>query len=406
MKNKYFLVSSLILSNFFSKAQSETPQDEFQVNKTEVELLYNHYNQSGNNSAITGGIGTEQLNVYGPSVSVKKSFGLNAIKFQLGSDIISSASTDNIDSVVSSVSRLDARTYTNIGYERVLEKNQITLNAGIGFSIESDYFSFGKFLGGSLSSKDGMQTYSLDLQIFNDDLRWGRLNSEANFGPSMLIYPEELRFQEWYDTVKRNTYNAILGFSQVINQRNVFGVSAILSMQEGLLETPFHRIYFNDGSLAVEQLPPERYKGTLAFKLNSFINGNVIVKNTVSGYTDNFGINGIAVENETALKLNAKWTLYGNARFYTQSAAEYFAPYLVHNPNQNYYTSDYDLSQFNTIRIGAGVKFSPYSYNEKNVRFDTATLKYNYLRRSNNLDAHTLSLSINTSKTKKRKKRS
>lgn len=411
MKNKYVLASSLLLSNYVAKSQNQTesqqPTEDPEFKTTEVELLYNQYIQDGNNSAITGGIGTEELLVFGPSIAIKSNFGLNGISFQLGTDIISSASTDNIDSVVSSVSKLDARTYTNLGYERTLEKNKITLNAGISFSIESDYFSFGKFLGATKVSKDNMQSYALNIQIFNDDLRWGRLNSSTNYGPAFLIYPEELRFQEWYDVEKRNTYTADFAFSQVVNPRHVFGASALFSYQEGLLETPFHRIYFNDGSLGVEQLPPERYKGTLAFRLNSFIRGNVITKNSVSGYSDNFGITGFAVENETALKVDPKWTIYGNVRFYTQSAADYFAPYGEHDPSEYYYTSDYDLSKFNSIRIGVGVKLSPYSFSKTkpNKRFDSATLKYNYYRRSNDLYAHMCSLSIYTTKFKARKKR-
>lgn len=395
------MVSSLLLSNFFAKPQTNDSLSSIRVNTTEVELLYNQYIQDGNNSAITGGIGTEKLSVYGPSFSMKKRFGKNAISFQLGSDIISSASTDNIDFVVSSVSKLDARTYTNIGYERVLEKNNISIGAGVSFSIESDYFSFGKFIGINASSKNKMQTYSAEFQIFNDDLRWGRINP-GYYRPAFLIYPSELRDREWYDVVKRNSYNANLGFSQVINERNVFGISGLLSLQNGLLETPFHRIYFSDGSLAVEQLPPERYKGALSLKLNSFIKGNLILKNSVSGYSDNFGIQGFAVENETALKLNPKWTLHGNARFYSQTASNFFAPYMQHDVNQNYYTSDYDLSAFNSIRIGLGVKHSPFKYTKKNRRFDSATLKYNYYRQSNSLAAHMFSLAINTTRFKPR----
>lgn len=387
------------MSNFLAKPQTNDSISHIKVNKTEVELLYNQYIQDGNNSAITGGIGTERLSVYGPSFSMKKSFGNNAINFQLGSDIISSASTDNIDFVVSSVSKLDARTYTNIGYERILEKNQITIGGGVGFSIESDYFSFGKFFGISASSKNKMQTYSAEFQIFNDDLRWGRINP-GYYRPAFLIYPSELRDQEWYDVVKRNSYNANLGFSQVINARNVFGISALLSLQNGLLETPYHRIYFSDGSLAVEQLPPERRKMAIALKLNSFIKGNLILKNSLSGYSDDFGIHGFSIENETALKLNPKWTLHGNARFYSQTASTFFAPYMEHDVNQNYYTSDYDLSAFNSLRIGLGVKHSPFKYTKKNKRFDTATLKYNFYRQSNSLYAHMMSLSINTTRFK------
>lgn len=406
MKNKYILVSSLLLSNYFSKSQNLEPQNDApKVNTTDIEILYNHYLQDGNNSAVTGGIGTERLTVYGPSVNIKKGFGNNTIGLQLGADIISSASTDRIDFVNSSASRLDVRSYANLNYSRLLEKNKLSINAGVGFSLESDYFSFAKYLGATKTSKDKMQTYSLDIQIFNDDLRWGRLNDKENYGPSQLVYPEELRYKEWYDIEKRNTYNTKLGFTQVINKRNVFGAIGAFSYQEGLLATPFHRIYFNDGTLGVEQLPKERYKTSLGLKLNSFVNGNLILKNTVTGYTDNFGINAVALENETALKLNPEVTLYGNLRFYTQTESKYFAPYLAHDSAERYYTSNYDLSQFNTIKLGLGVKFSPYKFISKRQQFNSVTLRYNYLRRSNNLSGHMLSMSIQSTRFKKRKKR-
>ncbi|MBT8273098.1 MAG: hypothetical protein KJO77_04785, partial [Bacteroidia bacterium] len=60
MKNRYILVSSLLLSNFLAKPQTNDSISHIKVNKTEVELLYNQYIQDGNNSAITGGIGTEK----------------------------------------------------------------------------------------------------------------------------------------------------------------------------------------------------------------------------------------------------------------------------------------------------------------------------------------------------------
>lgn len=404
MKNKYILASSLLFSNYFSRSQnSESPTETPKVNTTAVEILYNHYLQDGDNSAVTGGIGTERLTVYGPSVNLKKGFGNHAISLQLGADIISSASTDRIDFVNSSASRLDVRSYTNLNYERIFETNQWSVNAGIGFSIESDYFSFAKYLGATKTSKNQMQTYALDLQIFNDDLRWGRLNDDENYEPSHLVYPEELRYREWYDVEKRNTYNTKLGFTQVLNHRHRFGLIAGFSYQEGLLATPFHRIYFNDGSLGVEQLPNERYKTSLGFKLNSFVNGQLILKNTVTGYTDNFGINAFAIENETAYKLNSKVTLYGNLRFYTQTESKYFAPYQVHDISERYFTSDYDLSKFNTVKLGAGIKFHPYSFITKRRRFDSITLRYNYLTRSTNLNAHMFSMSIQSTRIKKRK---
>ncbi len=400
MKNRYILVGSLLLSNFFSKGQPTDSIQNIKINQSEVEILYNHYVQDGNNSAITGGIGTEKLSVYGPSLSLKRSFNKNVIDFQIGADIISSASTDKIDFVKSSASKLDTRAYANINYTRKLEKN-LSLSVGVGASIESDYLSYAHYLSTSKTSANGMQTYTAQFQYFNDDLRWGRLNGNDEL---QLVYPEELRFQEWYDVYRRKSYNLNLGFSQIVDARNVLGLFSNFSYQTGLLATPFHRIYFSDGSEAVEQFPKSRIKASLALKWNRFIGGNVILRNSVGGYSDDFGISGFSLENETTFKLNPRWSLFSNLRFYNQKASKFFAPIDTHNSASSFYTSDYDLSKFSSIKIGLGAKFSPYSYSKPNKRFDTATLSYHYYHRSNNLSAHMISLAINSTKFHVKKK--
>ena len=71
------------------------------IKKTDIELLYNHYVQDGSNSAVTGGIGTEKLIVYAPAIKVSHKSKQNIFSLNAGADIISSASTDNIDFIVS-----------------------------------------------------------------------------------------------------------------------------------------------------------------------------------------------------------------------------------------------------------------------------------------------------------------
>ena len=232
-------------------------------------------------------------------------------------------------------------------------------------------------------------------QLFNDDLRWGRVNP-GYYKPVRLIYPEELRFKEWYDEHKRNSYNLKLGYVKVINKRNVLAAYPELTYQKGLLATPFHRVYFSDGSLAVENLPNERVKGAIALKFNTFFRGNVIFKNIINSYVDNFGILAFSIENETAIKLKHSITLLPNVRFYTQQESDYFAPINQHEITERYYTSDYDLSQFETYHIGIGIKHSPQKYLSKKVLFNTIVFRYSFLYRSNNLSAHSISLALQT----------
>ncbi len=400
MNKRTILVGSLAFSFLFSKAQNKE-NNAFKINETEVELLYNHYVQSGDNSPVTGGEGTEQLSVFGPTFNLKKSFGKNGLDFQFGIDVISSASTDNIDRVMSSASRLDARSYSSLHYSRYFEKSKLAVNVGLSGSIESDYFSFGKSIGISKVSKNDMRTYTAQLQIFNDDLRWGRLEGGFLASPQFLIYPVELRFQEWYDEYKRDSYNLNLGFTQVVNQKNTIGIFSVLSLQRGLLATPFHRIFFTDDTRAVEQFPNKRYKAALSLKWNSFTSGGIILRNKIGGYVDDFGIFGLTLDNETALKLSHKWTLLPSFRFYTQNGSKYFAPLGEHNPNDDYYTSDYDLSSFQSYKFGMGWRHWPDA--RKNKGLNSFTFRYFFYHRSNGLNAHTISTSFSFKKKRKRR---
>lgn len=380
-------------------ANAKTPGDstKYNPNKTEIELVYNHYIQDGNKSAVTGGIGTEQLTVYGPALNLKETFGKNALLFNLGADIITSASLDNIDFVKSSASKVSRRGYFIGNYAREFEKKNIIVNGGAGISVESAYFSVSEYLGLLKSEKDKLRTYSAQVQIFNDDLRWGRgLSPDSWFKPKGLVYPVELRYKEWYNVFRRNSYNLKLGFTQVLNARNTLAIFPEFSYQQGLLATPYHRIYFSDGTEGVEQLPKERYKGAIAIKLNSFVDGNVILKNVIDYYTDNFGINALSFENETAFKIKPFLTLLPNFRLYTQKGSRYFAPYMQHSSTEHFYTSDYDLSSMQTYSAGIGLKHDPHKYLSKRFLYDSLILRYNFLHRTTNLNAHIISLVIQT----------
>ncbi len=405
MKQRFFLAGLLASCMLSAKAQKkDTFTRREKLNKTEIEFVYGHYMQDGNNSAVTGGVGTEKLTVFSPVLKVKKTWeNGRSLTFKGGSDIISSASTDKIDFVKSSASILDARTHMGIGVSApVRKKKNMVWSAGTGFSIESDYFSRPVNVGLLMWDKQKIRTLAIDVQMFFDDLRWGRLNG-GYYRPVKLIYPQELRFREWYETTRRNSYNLKVGFTRVINKRNIFGIFPEISYQEGLLSTPFHRVYFKgDSLLKVENLPGRRLKGILGLKWNTFAGGRVILKNSIDMYADNFGVMNFALENETAVKWKRFLTIIPFARISFQEASGYFAPYKAHEADERYYTSDYDLSGFYTVKAGLAARYAPFRTMGKYNIFNEFTLRYAYYNRSNGLHAHIVSCVFNMTHAKPR----
>lgn len=361
------------------------------VKKTEIDLVYNQYFQDGHNSAVTGGSGTEKLTVYSPFFSIKHSAKNGTVQFKGGADVISSASTDNIDFVVSSASRRDMRTYANLNFGKVFLNERLQVNAGTGFSVESDYTSIPFELSAGLLSKNKMRTLNLTFQMYSDDLRWGRLNSDLR-KPTKLIYPQELRNKEWFDTYKRKSYNVKLSIRQVINKRNILGIYPEISIQEGLLSTPFHRVYFNNGDLKVENLPDQRIKGIFGIQLNSFVGKKTILKNKLEYYTDDFGIRNLAFDHETSFKIRPVLILSPNFRLSFQKGSRYFAPKDQHSVSEMYYTSDYDLSDFQTTQVGLSGRFIAGKNLSRHFSWNDVKLAYAFYHRSNGLNAHILSL--------------
>ena len=403
MDKKYIIIGSMILFHTLGKAQSTQDSLKKKVKKNEIQVAYSHYLQDGNNSAITGGQGTEKLSVYGPSLNYQRSDLKKSIGIQAGADVITSASVDNID-LVSTVSRVDTRAYLNTNL--IKTQNEWTISSGLGASLESDYLSFAAKLGLEYKDKNNLASYWMFFQYFNDDLRWGRLNEKVGNKPTTLIYPLELREVDWFDIYKRNSYNLKLGSSFAINKKNLLGLATEFGLQSGLLSTPFHRIFFKDGSLAVENLPNKRTKWSTNAKLNSFVSRSIILRNQVSFFTDNWGIKSFSIENETIIILNNTTRLSPGIRLYRQSASNYFDRKFQHSPDAEFFTSDFDLSQFYAMNLGFGIKYSPLNLKNRKLAFDKITISYNLYLRSDGLSAHVLSSSflLQNEKIKKNKK--
>ncbi|MCC6726921.1 MAG: DUF3570 domain-containing protein [Saprospiraceae bacterium] len=396
---KRFALGCFVLSNCF--AQAQTPPDSIPPppSKTEIELVYSHYIQEGNHSAVTGGEGTEKLMVYGPSFNLKNTRKKRTLTLNLGSDLITSASTDRIDFVMSSASKHDARNYVNAAYTLKSEKRGLSFTGGAGISMESDYLSLSQTLGIVKTDKHELRTLSASLQAFNDDLRWGRLNPDY-YRPVKLVYPIELRKTEWFDEYRRQSYTLKMGWTQVVNKRNVVGIFPEFGLQKGLLSTPFHRIFFQDGEKAVEKLPDKRLKGLAAFKWNRFVGGRTIIKSTLSAYTDDWGIVSVSVENETAVKFSGLFTLVPHLRFYAQKASPYFAKKGLHTSDEPYFTSDFDLSKFHSYKAGMRLKYYPRNLHPRRWLVNGWNLDYALYFRSDGLSAHIFTLSFDLSFTK------
>jgi len=383
--------------SFALLAQGPEPYRKKKLPKTELQLLYTYYQQNGRHSAVTGGLGTERLSVNSPRVSVKVLWdSLQSFSLYGGTDVITSASTDRIDFAVSSASRRDARVYGTVDYGRQVHRKGWWAGLNYSFSGESDYTSHAVGLWVSRDSPDQMQRWYGSFRAYFDDLRWGKLYWQKEF----LIYPQELRDTTWFDIHNRYTWHFSLSYFRVLNQRMNVGIFPDLVIQNGLLSTPWHRVYFREGSdLRVENLPRQRLKVPVGVRYNWFFSRLMVLRAYYRFYWDNFHLVAHTVELELPLKVGPQITLIPHGRIHTQTAARYFAPFEAHRISDAYYTSDFDLSGFSAWQTGLGIRWVTSAFLGKSrLAFTTLEFRYAYYDRSDGLWAHWFSLLLGARK--------
>lgn len=344
------------------------------VKKSQLKAVFGYYDQDGENSAVTGGNGTEDLKVKSSRIIyVKETKKGNQWKFKTGVDQITSASTDKINYIESSASLVDHRVQALIGYTKV--DSVQTYGFSIGSSIESDYWS--RNIGINYSRDlDRDVKLKLGLSYYWDDLRWGWVKLGQFQGESM-VYPIELRGVKWFDKHHRNSFNINAELSWYSSKKSTMALNFSPVLQEGILSTPFHRVYFEDNSKRVENLPSVRLKLPLGYYYNYFITSRLILKNYGRLYWDSWGMLSGTYQITTPIKLKYWIWLKPYVRLYAQNGLSAFSAMGTHDINSTYYTSDYDFSKFSSYNLGVKLKFGQRTQMKWLNGFEVLIEKYN-----------------------------
>ncbi|WP_109300488.1 DUF3570 domain-containing protein [Aquimarina sp. AU474] len=371
LKQFIFIIAilSVGLATAQEKQEDNTNYKKRVLESTEVDFLMSYYTQDGDNAAVTGGVGTEELTDITPTIVV--SIPLNdddVLMIDAGISAYSSASSSNVDPfdgngaanpfVESSGASKNDILATFVGtYAHSSDDRNTIWSTNLAIANEYDYFSIG--FGGSYT------------KLFNEKNTELSIKANVYLDTWNAIYPSELRdnpsFVPFNDE-SRNSYSIGLGFSQILSRKLQGSLSFDLIQQDGLLSTPFQRVQFADVADQVvqeftlgddvERLPDTRFKIAAGGRLHYYINEIFAVRTFYRYYTDDWGVNSHTASIEIPIKLTDKFTLYPSYRFYMQTNADYFAPFNQHLSTSEFYTSDYDLSDFEANQYGFGISYT------------------------------------------------
>ena len=395
MKKIVITVAALVMCLNVAKAQNDSTSNR-KLKIDEVNFITSYYHQDGNNSAVTGGIGSEKLDDFGNSIDLQlsrfdKKNNKHTFGVELGIDVYSSASSDKIDpTTISSASSKDVRISPSLNYLKENAKNNTALGGGVSFSQEFDYTSIGANVLFAKATKDKNREFSAKASVFLDT--WS------------VILPVELRNIETDfkykqgDNAPRNSYNLALGLSQVVNQRLQVSILTDIGYQTGLLGTAYQRVYFGDnGNNAYsEKLPDNRFKLPVGLRANYFLGDKFILRSFYRFYTDSWNLTAHTAELEIPYKITPFVSVAPFYRFYSQSGVDYFKPYKEHllSDNSEFYTGDYDLSKFTSHLFGLNFRMVSANGLMGVKKLNVVELRYSYYNRSTDLTSHLITLAL------------
>ena len=381
----------MALLHSFSQTNTDTGFQSRKLKMEEINLVSSYYSQNGDNAAVTGGIGSEKLTDIANIFDIKltrydKKLRKQSLDLELGIDHYTSASSDMIDlKANSSASHADTRIYPSLSWSVENEKKGTSFGIGASASSEFDYKSFGANIFFSKKTKNKSGEFTAKFQAYLDKVS--------------LIMPIELRANPserhiHYPTTGRNTLAGSLSWSQIINQRLQVIFLGDIVQQQGYLSLPFHRVYFTDASVHQESLPDSRFKVPLGFRANYFLDDRFIIKTYYRFYMDNWGVTSHTADIEVPVKITPFFSLSPFYRFYSQTASKYFAPYEQHTSSEQYYSSNYDYSKFNSNFFGAGIRVAPPKGIFSTAHFSMIELRYGHYTKNVDMQSNIVSMNL------------
>lgn len=331
--------------------------------------------------------------------------------------------TGGVDNqLVHTLSGASRETRKQVDFNFRREWEDMSVDVGGGTSIENDYVSRFAAIGGRWDFNQKLTTLNLGLSYTGDSTN-ATLDHDAtpyiynacgnatcNF-VSSTSHIDDLGAGKKVLRGDRDDWAGVVGLTQILNRNAQVNTNLGYTRSHGYLSSPYrvvevafidpnqqflspspNALYINTNSM-LDKRPDKRNQWLWNLRYAQYIDAtNAGLHLNYAYFRDDWGIQAHTLEVEWAQPFDNGWLVTPMVRYYTQTAASFYTPYLVTNQAQRtdqngpfdasklptYYSSDYRLSGYGAL--GAGLTVSKQF--SKGV---TLNVGYEYYRHAGNL---------------------
>lgn len=252
--------------------------------------------------------------------------------------------------------------------------DEAAASIGGGLSIENDYESRFGNLGGRFDFNQKQTTLNVDLSYTNSEtkaiLDHDSLVSITNAPPGQIDILDNLGFARFLHG-NRQDWSSHLGLMQVLNKDALVSVDFSYTRSTGYMGNPYKGVavafidpdrqlgapkggYNSTVYTLLEQRPEERNQWNLGGRYVQYIEPlDAALHFDYRFSADDWGIQSHTFEGDWVQPLGAGWTVTPRIRYYSQGAANFYAPWLV---TQQAFSKNVTDQNGNQIVIGSDGK--------------------------------------------------
>ncbi len=240
--------------------------------------------------------------------------------------------------------------------------NRMTnLIVGAHLSGEHDYTSFGANVGLTRDLNRRNTTFSGSLAFSHDLVNpiGGAPAPLANMAVSSGGRGGE---EEGGPSESKNIIDAVIGVTQVLSRTTLLRLNYSFDYTSGYLNDPYKIVSVVQGQSGAQPGEPTEYinesrpgshtKRAAYAELRQYISGH-IVDLSYRYFSDNWGIRSQTVDFHYHLPLKAGHAIEPHVRWYHQTQADFYQPYLFNSASvPTHVSADYRLAPFHALTLG------------------------------------------------------
>lgn len=145
--------------------------------------------------------------------------------------------------------------------------------------------------------------------------------------------------------------SAFVGLTQVLTTKSLMQFNLSFANESGFLSDPYKLVQIQD-TIANDARPDDRTQTSALARYIRHMGDGFSLRLAYRYFQDDWDVQSHTLEAAWYQETKSGWLINPGIRYYTQEKARFYEPYFVDLRSDGYYTSDFRLASYGSVKVG------------------------------------------------------